>query len=87
MSWRDKVREFLKDEPIYAPPKYDPYAEGWKFAFDQQTAKLRIAEKRLTMVGELALAYWDVGQTQVATDFQTILTMSEEELLENYEEK
>jgi hypothetical protein len=81
VSWRDKVWEFLRDEPVYAPAKCNPYAEGWKFAFDQQTAKLKVAEKRLEMVRELAEAYKNESNYhQVGVDFLTILKMSEEEL-------
>jgi hypothetical protein len=85
MGWKDKVWEFLKDEPIYAPAKCDPYNEGWRFAFNDQTAKLKVAEKRLAMLAELADAIIEYDLCpQYGRDINAILAMSKEELFEDY---
>jgi hypothetical protein len=85
MTFWEKLKDLLKDDPIYAPAKCDPYAEGWKFAYDQQTAKLKIAEKRLKSLDELADAMLKYGWgTQYARDIKTIVHMTEEELNADY---
>lgn len=87
MGWREKVWEFLKDEPVYAPAKPDPYVEGWKFAYEQKAEKLKLAEKRLKSLDELATAIidWQINP-QYGHDIKTLLHMTEAELDEDYGE-
>ena len=88
MSFYDKVKAFLTDEPIYAsrPGMTDAgLAEGWKVAFEIEREKLTLAEKRLKAIDELADAiimthHWP----QYGHDIKTILHLTEEELDDNY---
>jgi len=81
MAFWEKVKDLFKDEPVYAQSKCDPYAEGWKFAFDQQTAKLKVAEKRLKALDGLADAILGADiRPQYGRDIKTILKMTEDEL-------
>lgn len=86
MSWKDKVWEFLQDEPIYKPAKSDPYAEGWKFAFEQTRDRLKIAEKRLALLTKLADGIIEFKTApQYGRDIKTILLMTEEQLEGGYQ--
>ncbi len=87
-KWYDKVWEFFQEEPIYASRtgiSDAGLAEGWKTAFEMERDKREVAEKRLTFLYSLADGIIDSGiHPQYGRDILTILTMTEEELDEDY---
>lgn len=85
-SWRDKVWDFLKDEPIYADqPSDGSLVEGWKIAYQQEKDKREIAERRLKSLRMYADSVVFYGyNSQYGHDILTILNMTEEEMDEDY---
>lgn len=87
MNVWEKVKAFLKDEPIYAPSP-EGRVDGWRTAYELQTDKLTVANKRLNMLRAYADAVIAHGShTQCGRDILTVLTMTDEELDEDYEEE
>lgn len=86
-KWLEKVWDFLKDEPVYSSgrPSDASLAKGWKTAFEMERDKRELAEKRLHHLGLLADAIieYDINP-QYGRDIKTLLTMTEEELDEDY---
>jgi hypothetical protein len=84
-AFKEGLRKALYVPPTYAGrPSDAALVEGWKIAYEQEKERRETAEKRLEMVEELAEGYRNSGQRQVGLDFMTILTMSKEELYEDY---
>lgn len=88
MSFYDKVKAFLADEPIYAERNGMSdagLAEGWKLAFEMERDKRELAEKRLDHLQIYSAAVIDAGiNPQYGHDIKTILNMTEAELDEDY---
>ncbi len=80
MGWREKVWEFLKDEPIYAPSP-ESKAEGWKVAYEQQKDRADLAEQKLSRLKGLSDGMIKRGWgTDYALLIREILNLTKEEL-------
>lgn len=87
-KWFDSVWEFFQEEPIYASRtgiSDAGLAEGWKMAFEMERDKRELAEKRLDHLHILADGIIDSNiHPQYGQDIKTLLSMTEEELDEDY---
>lgn len=80
MGWREKVWEFLKDEPVYAPSP-ESKAEGWKVAYEQQKNRAVLAERKLARLKGMSDSMIKRGWgTDYAYMIRDTLNMTEEEL-------